>query len=258
MAETDIHRNIMIEIINTLEQYFRDERDVYVSGNLLIYYEEGNPKKSVAPDVFVVRGIERKMRRVYLLWEEGKGPDLVIEVTSKKTRREDLRKKHKLYEEVLKVGEYILFDPTRDWLNPPLQGYRLVGGRYERMGMNECGRLESEVLGLEIGMEEVDGYLRLRFYEPESGERIYTAMERWEMEAMARELAEERVRQEAEARRLAEERAQLAEERARQEAEARRLAEERVALEVEKRRMLEEQLERLRAELERLKGRGQT
>ncbi len=46
--------------------------EVYVGGNLPIYYEEGDPAKSVAPDVFVVFGIAKRQRRIYKLWEAGK------------------------------------------------------------------------------------------------------------------------------------------------------------------------------------------
>ena len=71
------------------------------------------------------RGIAKKQRENYLIWEEGKAPDLVIELTSKSTKREDQQKKRELYRDVLRVSEYFLFDPTEDYLKPPLQGFRL-------------------------------------------------------------------------------------------------------------------------------------
>ena len=79
MAETDKHRNLMVDFIQMLQHHFRDD-PVYVSGNLLIYYEQGNSKKSVAPDVFVVFGVSKKPRRTYLTWEEGNTPDFVLEL----------------------------------------------------------------------------------------------------------------------------------------------------------------------------------
>lgn len=60
MAETEYHRDIMIDFIQMLKHYFRDVDDVHVSGNLLMYYEEGNPRKSVSPDVFVAFGSVKK------------------------------------------------------------------------------------------------------------------------------------------------------------------------------------------------------
>jgi len=65
---------------------------------LFVYYEEGDPTQVVAPDVFVVKGVPRQKRRTYKVWEEGKGPDVVIEVSSRKTRREDLGPKKGTYE----------------------------------------------------------------------------------------------------------------------------------------------------------------
>jgi Uma2 family endonuclease len=116
MAETDIHRNVMIDLLQTLGNHFKADPNVYVSGNLLLFYEEGNPRKYVAPDVFVVRGIPKfPLRDHYLCWKEGKSPDVIIEVTSKKSRREDQKIKWVLYRDVLKVPEYFQFDPTEDY-----------------------------------------------------------------------------------------------------------------------------------------------
>jgi hypothetical protein len=56
MAETDFQRRSLMYAVDALDVYFQDREDVYVSGNLFIYYEEGNPKAVVAPDVFVVIG----------------------------------------------------------------------------------------------------------------------------------------------------------------------------------------------------------
>src|SRR5712692_4479989 len=128
MAETDVHRDWMVRIIELLKFFFLGKH-VYVSGNLLIYYVEGDPKKSVAPDVFVVKNSDPGRRRIFKIWEEGIGPVFVMEVTSKKTRRQDLGAKKELYAQ-LKVAEYFLYDPLAEWLKPALQGYRLVNGDY--------------------------------------------------------------------------------------------------------------------------------
>ena len=119
----------MLDLIETLKAHFAADPMVYVSGNMLLFYEEGNSRRHVAPDVFVVRGVPKRLRDNYLIWEEGKGPDLVIEITSKTTRREDQTKKLALYRDVLQVPEYFQFDPTEDYLKPPMQGFRLVGRR---------------------------------------------------------------------------------------------------------------------------------
>src|SRR4051812_1502969 len=93
MAETDWHRVLMVRVIQLLQEFFTPRPDVYVSGNLLVFYEEGNKRKHVAPDCFVVFGVEKEMRDNYLVWEEGKAPDVVFEFTSASTRTEDTRKK---------------------------------------------------------------------------------------------------------------------------------------------------------------------
>src|SRR4051794_6365212 len=81
MAETDLHRQDMVDLIETIDDHFAADPNVYVTGNLLLYYEEGNPRKSVSPDVFVVRGVPKlPPRDYYLLWLEGKPPELAIEI----------------------------------------------------------------------------------------------------------------------------------------------------------------------------------
>ena len=128
MAETPVHRDELIRLIQTLQDAFAGRADVYVSGNMMLYYEEGNPRASASPDVFVVIGVPKlPERRVYKVWEEGAPPTVVMEITSRSTRREDLHKKWELYIR-LGVREYILYDPLGEYLRPPLQGFRLVAG----------------------------------------------------------------------------------------------------------------------------------
>jgi Uma2 family endonuclease len=173
MAETDIHRDDMVDLIQTLQDYFAGRRRAYVSGNLLLYYEEGNPRKHVAPDVLVALDLDQEPRRDYfLVWKEGKAPDLVMEITSKTTKREDQTKKPILYRETLKVREYILFDPTEDYLTPSLQGFRLTAGEYAVIAP-VAGRLPSEVLGLHL---ERDGQ-QLRLFDPATSTRLLTPRE---------------------------------------------------------------------------------
>jgi Uma2 family endonuclease len=176
MAETDVHRDDMVDVIQMLKDHFADERDVYVSGNLLMFYVEGDRRKHISPDVFMVRGVEKKDRDHYLIWKEGKAPNAVIEITSKSTRREDQRKKKELYRAVLQVPEYFQFDPTEDYLDPPLQGLRLIDGIYLPIEPVN-GRLPSEALGLHL---ERDGK-RLRLFNPATGARLPTAAERIEL-----------------------------------------------------------------------------
>jgi Uma2 family endonuclease len=192
MAETDRHYHLMVELRQALEDLFANEPDIYVSGNLLVFYEEGNKRRHVSPDVFVVFGIPKHERPNYLLWEEGRGPNVVIELTSSSTRKEDTGKKLKLYQDVLKVPEYVLFDPFGDYLKPRFQGFRLVQGKYKQMQLKD-GRLHSRQLGLII---EPDGKT-LRLVDPETGERLATRAE-------SRRAAEQQVQAEKQARLAAE------------------------------------------------------
>jgi Uma2 family endonuclease len=117
----------MFDLIFALSNWL-SQAVAYVAGNLFIYYEEGNPAASVAPDVFVIFGVPQADRRTYKTWEyNGKAPDLVIALTSSKTRYEDLGNKRVLYAE-LGVQEYYIFDPLGDYLEPRLRGYQLIDG----------------------------------------------------------------------------------------------------------------------------------
>jgi len=173
MGETDLHRQDMMDLIVILQDHYLHDPNIYVSGNLLVFYEEGNRRKHISPDVFLVRGVKKSPRENYLIWLEGKGPDLVIEITSKTTRKEDEKKKFQLYRDVLKVPEYVQFDPTEDYLRPSLQGHRLIDGEYVPIAMVD-GRLPSEVLGLHF---ERDG-VELRLFNPASRRRLLTRAER--------------------------------------------------------------------------------
>jgi len=189
MAETDWHRDLMATLIQTLSAYYADDPMVYVSGNLLVFYEPGNRRRHVSPDVFVVRGVEKRRRPNYLIWDERKGPEFVIELTSRTTRAEDIEDKYELYQR-LQVCEYFLFDPLGDYMRPQLDGYRLVRGRYKAISAVQ-DRLPSKVLGLHL-----EGHGRdLRLYDPASERWLPTPEER----AVQAESEVERLRRELDA-----------------------------------------------------------
>lgn len=229
MAETTLHRKIMSDLIQGLDLRYLEVPDVWVGGNLFLCYEKGNPAAHRAPDVLLAKGVKKWDRPNYLLWEETP-PSLVVEVTSRKTRREDQGDKKALYERI-GVEEYVLFDPYGDYLRPRLQGYRLEGGRYQPIPLAEDGTLLSRTTGLIFRPEG----RRLRLVDAVTGEPLPWPEElevALTQEAAARRAAQAARRAEAAARRAAE--AAAAEEAA-----ARRSAEERV-------RALEAELERLR------------
>lgn len=173
MAESDRARVYLTYATNVLEIYFQNQQNVYVSGNLFIYYEQGNPRAVVAPDVFVVLGVNKGDRCSYKTWEEGKNPDFVLEITSNSTKKEDQEIKPNIYA-ALGIREYFQYDPTGDYLNPQLQGLRLVNGSYQTISAitqpNDVFSLSSEVLGLELRLQARE----LRFYNPATGEVLLT------------------------------------------------------------------------------------
>jgi Uma2 family endonuclease len=197
MAETEAHRDETINCIEALKGRYASHPDVQVSGDNFIYYVEGDRRKVVSPDVYVVFGVEKRLRDSYFVWREGgRTPSVVFEFTSPKTQREDTGKKMCLYAQELRVPECFLFDVKGEYLTPPLQGYRLVDGVYLPMEPVN-GRLYSGQLGLELVAEQS----RLRLYDPERGEWLLTPAEnrvRAEMEARRAE-AEANARREAEA-----------------------------------------------------------
>ncbi len=190
MAETDWHADALIYLREALRDFFRADSQVYVAGNLLIYYNQDDPTTSVAPDVFVVLGVPAHERRVYKVWEEGQAPDVVIELTSKATRQTDLWFKRGLYED-LGVREYFVFDPLSEYLVPPLQGYHLEADHYTRMAVSNPAQpcLKSEALGLELRVEPAGERLMLRLYDPARGEALLSPLEA----QAARRAAEEQV-----------------------------------------------------------------
>ena len=187
MAETDVHAKLMINLWFALDNFFRNDPQVYVSRNLFLYYVKGDPKKNIAPDVFLVRGVPKGDRRVYFLWEEGVAPQVVIELSSEHTWKEDVFKKFHVYEK-LGVREYFIFDPTSDYIKgAPLIGFRLEDGEYVEMELKE-DRLHSDELGLDL----VIAGSALRLFDPITGKLLMTPDEE----------AEARIRAEAEVERL--------------------------------------------------------
>lgn len=138
----------MTRNIELLKRHYANQQ-IYVSGDLLIYYQQGDPKKFVVPDAFIVKGKPPIKRRTYRLWIEQISPQLVIETTSKSTKQKDLRTKPAIYAQI-GVREYFLYDPTLDYLDPPLHGQRLVDGQYQPIQADPTGGLFSEELDLEL------------------------------------------------------------------------------------------------------------
>jgi Uma2 family endonuclease len=173
MAETDPHRRAMIDLLQRLEAFFAGRSDVYVSGNMLVYYEEGNPQRHLSPDAFVVFGVPNHDRETFKTWEEEAVPAVVFEITSKTTRREDTGTKRAVYQDVWEVDEYFLFDPLEDYLDPSLQGFRRVRGAFQPIRPAKDGSLASRRLGLSLSR----GGERLTLRDTATGAMVFTEQE---------------------------------------------------------------------------------
>jgi Uma2 family endonuclease len=210
IAETPTHRDNLGYLIDMLRVWYTENPDVYISGNMLLYYEEGNKHKRVSPDVFVTHGVPKDSElRYYATWRESKGPDFVVEITSRSTRREDTETKFRLYQNILRVPEYFLFDPYAEYLKPPLQGYRLKRGRYVRVKPVR-GRLPSEVIGLHLERSRES----LRLFDPSAREWVPTHTEKArQLQAYLHHAVEEKQQAVEEKQRAVEEKQQAVEEK---------------------------------------------
>ncbi|HEX4946646.1 MAG TPA: Uma2 family endonuclease [Blastocatellia bacterium] len=169
VGETDKHILLLFAFRFMLDEFFRATERVYVGSNLMCYYVEGDPTKSISPDVFVVRGAEKGQRRIYKFWEEP-APQFVLEISSRKTRKEDFGKKKDIYE-WLGVREYFVYDPEAK-LRAPLRAFRLQGAK-----LIEEMVTSNRVMSQELGLELVNTGETLRLYNPRTKEFLLTPTE---------------------------------------------------------------------------------
>jgi Uma2 family endonuclease len=236
MTESDATRNYLVYCVEALRLYFQGRSQVYVSGNLFIYYQEGQTSKSISPDVFVVFGVSKRERRSYKSWQEGgKLPSFVLEITSLSTKKQDEESKPALYAS-LGVPEYFQYDPTGDYLTPQLKGRRLINGSYvpipETTLADGTVVLPSQTLGLELRLLPVDPVnfselltRKLRLFDQQTGAKLLNYQEAEQARLAAEQLAnEERQRAEQESQRAEQE-----SQRAEQESQRAEQAEDRLA-----------------------------
>lgn len=184
VAETYIHLYALLTTLEVLRQYLKG-RQATVLANQFLYYAQGFPKLRIAPDVMVIFDVEPGGRDNYKIWQEGKVPSVIFEMTSKSTQNQDKEYKKTLYEQ-LEVQEYWLFDPKGEWIQEKLRGYRLRGESYELITDSR-----SEPLNLRLAIEDE----LIGFYREDTGEKLLIPDE------LAAKLQEEtQARQEAENR----------------------------------------------------------
>ncbi len=169
--ETYLHLQQMMLLIKCLDWLWRDRQDFFAAGNLTIYYSPHQKKseKFRGPDFFVVLGTERKPRKSWVVWEEeGKYPNIIIEILSPKTAKSDRGLKKQIYQDTFRTADYFWFDP--DTLE--FQGFQLIQGQYQELQPNQEGHLWSQQLGLYLGIHNS----QLRFF-TNLGELVLTPEE---------------------------------------------------------------------------------
>ncbi len=204
VGESDLHVEALILLREALRDFFSEAPDVYVASDMIWYWEKGNPKACTAPDGLVAKGVVGKHRRKsFREWEEGVRPCVLFEIASERTWKEDANDKRDLYES-LGVHEYFLFDPETMYLQPALQGYRLVNGHFEAIEPDIRGCLTSEELDLRMCLEGA----MLRFRDLRTGRRVLTRDEQAEQ---AQRRAKREARKTREEKKLREEEKKLRE-----------------------------------------------
>ena len=205
--ETERHKLQMDLLIYPLKPWLdRYPEGGYVGGNMFVYFslEQIRKQDFRGPDVFVALDVPRRERKSWVVWEEGKGPDVVIELLSETTAREDKGRKKQIYQNQLRVAEYFWFDPfdPDDWT-----GFELRHGVYRPLSLDDQGRLISERLGLALtrwrGIYADVEAIWLRWATLE-GDLLPTSRELLEMEIQR--VKQERQRAEAERQRAEAER----------------------------------------------------
>jgi len=172
MAETDTHRKLILYLTSCLEIFFAEREDVYVTGNIMFYYLEGEPKEVISPDVMICFGIPKGDRTSYKTWAENDVvPSVVIELSSRGTWRKDLVEKKVLYE-MLGVKEYYIFNPLEPKTAPAFTAYRLENGGFSAVKI-ENNRVKSEVLVLDLVVEGRN----LRLFNPATNQFLKTTEE---------------------------------------------------------------------------------
>jgi Uma2 family endonuclease len=187
--ESDWHRKQIEALIDAAERWLQNRQDFYVSGNLTVYYSPNQLKSEHfrGPDFFAVLGVERKERKSWVVWqEEGRYPNVIIEILSDSTAAVDRNLKKQIYQDIFRTPEYFWFDPQ----SLEFRGFQLVGGQYQELQTNASGWLRCQQLDVYLGIH--DGKLRL--FSPE-GELIPISQELAEQERQRAEQERQRAEQ---------------------------------------------------------------
>lgn len=191
--ESTLHYLQLALLVSCLEWLWRDQNDFFIGANLTIYFsrQQLRNRDFRGPDFFLVKQTQKYPRKSWVVWEEnGKYPDLIIELLSDSTVDIDRTFKKTLYQNEFRTPEYFWFDP--DTLE--CAGFRLIGGNYQPIPPNETGLYWSETLQLYLGI--FAGKLRYFFPNgalvPTAEEEALQAKERAEQEQQRAEREQQR------------------------------------------------------------------
>lgn len=147
--ESARHKTQMDLLIDALIPWLEQREDGFVGGNMFVYYSlaQVRNKDFKGPDFFVVLGVPKGERKSWVVWEEGKAPDVVIELLSASTAAADKTEKKLIYQNQMRVPEYFWYDPfnPEDWA-----GFSIQQRVYQPLVANERNQLQSESLGLAL------------------------------------------------------------------------------------------------------------
>mgnify|MGYP002784184760 CR=1 FL=1 len=205
--ESSLHHEQSVILEKSLERWWKDRHDFFIGVNLSIYFSRAQLKTHDfrGPDVFIALNTERRPRTSWVVWEEdGKYPDVIIELLSDSTAEIDRKIKKEIYQERFRTFEYFWFSvDTQEFA-----GWQLRGEGYVRIEPDERGWLWSDRLKLYLGVKGG----RLRYFTadgllvptPEEGEEQerQRAEQEWQRAEQERQRAEqERQRAEQERQR---------------------------------------------------------
>ncbi|CAD0232477.1 Uma2 family endonuclease [Planktothrix agardhii] len=169
--ESTLHYLQLALLVSCLDWLWKDRTDYFIGANLTIYFsrQQLRNRDFRGPDFFLVKNTSKHPRKSWVVWEEnGKYPDLVIKLISKSTAEIDKTTKKNVYQNQFRTQEYFWFSPD----DLELTGFKLIGQEYQEIIPNATGLLESEVLGLFLGIYQE----KLRYFTTE-GDLIPTPEE---------------------------------------------------------------------------------
>lgn len=214
--ETNWHRVQINLLVESIKQRWRGRSDFFAAGNMFIYYSaaQARDRDYRGPDFFLVKGVDgQRIRGSWVVWEEEERyPDVIVELLSPSTADVDRGVKKHLYEQAFRTPNYFCYDPYTN----RLEGWLLIGTRYQPLTPDANGRLWSSELSAWVGpwtgvcqqismtwcrLFEADGALILTEAEAEASARLAAEgraeaeRQRAEAEAAARRAAESRAEQ---------------------------------------------------------------